>query len=75
MVVITSYSIHYTKLYDGYALGPQHLIQGLVRIHQYTVMSSPTIAQIAAVEALEDRDEAVGMMVEEYDRRRSYNFV
>lgn len=54
----------------GYALGPQHLIQGLVRIHQYTVMSSPTIAQIAAVDALEDRDEAVGMMVEEYDRRR-----
>lgn len=54
----------------GYALGPQELLQGLVRIHQYTVMSSPTIAQIASVEALEDRDEAVGMMVEEYDRRR-----
>ncbi|MAT43024.1 MAG: aromatic amino acid aminotransferase [Anaerolineaceae bacterium] len=54
----------------GYALGPKDLIQGLVRIHQYTVMSAPTIAQIAAVAALEDRDEAVGMMVEEYDRRR-----
>jgi len=54
----------------GYALGPSSLIQGLVRVHQFTVMSAPTMAQIAAVEALADRDEAVGMMVEEYDRRR-----
>jgi aminotransferase len=46
------------------------LIGGLVRIHQYTVMSAPTIAQMAAVEALSDVDEAVEMMVEEYDRRR-----
>lgn len=56
----------------GYALGPSSLIGGLVRIHQYTVMSSPTIAQIAAVEALADVDEAVQMMVEEYDRRRKF---
>lgn len=56
----------------GYALGPASLIGGLVRIHQYTVMSSPTIAQIAAVEALADVDEAVQMMVEEYDRRRKF---
>ncbi|MDX9849703.1 MAG: aminotransferase class I/II-fold pyridoxal phosphate-dependent enzyme [Anaerolineaceae bacterium] len=56
----------------GYALGPAALISGLVRIHQYTVMSSPTIAQIAAVEALADVDEAVQMMVEEYDRRRKF---
>jgi aminotransferase len=54
----------------GYVLGPVALISGLVRIHQYTVMSSPTIAQIAAMEALADVDEAVQMMVEEYDRRR-----
>ena len=56
----------------GYALGPASLVGGLVRIHQYTVMSSPTIAQIAAVEALADVDEAVQMMVEEYDRRRKF---
>lgn len=54
----------------GYACGPAHLIAGLVRIHQYTVMSSPTIAQIAAIEALRDVDEAVMSMREEYDRRR-----
>ncbi len=56
----------------GYALGPSSLMGGLVRIHQYTVMSSPTIAQIAAVDALADVDEAVQMMVEEYDRRRKF---
>jgi aminotransferase len=56
----------------GYALGPAEIIQGLVRVHQFTVMSSPTIAQIAAVEALADADEAVAMMVEEYDRRRKF---
>ncbi|OJX40584.1 MAG: aromatic amino acid aminotransferase [Chloroflexi bacterium 44-23] len=56
----------------GYALGPQNIIQGLVRVHQFTVMSSPTIAQIAAIEALADLDEAVAMMVEEYDRRRKF---
>lgn len=54
----------------GYACGPQHLMQGLLRVHQYTVMSAPTMSQIAALTALYDRDEAVQMMVEEYDRRR-----
>jgi len=54
----------------GYACGPQALMQGLLRVHQYTVMSAPTMSQIAALVALHDRDEAVQMMVEEYDRRR-----
>jgi len=54
----------------GYALAPAHLLKGMLRIHQYTVMSAPTIAQEAGIVALEDRDESVMMMVEEYDRRR-----
>ncbi|MHB0924142.1 MAG: pyridoxal phosphate-dependent aminotransferase [Bellilinea sp.] len=54
----------------GYALGPSHLLRGMLRIHQYTVMSAPTVAQEAGIVALEDRDESVMMMVEEYDRRR-----
>ena len=36
----------------GYACGPSDMIQGLVRIHQYTIMSAPTTAQDAAIEAL-----------------------
>lgn len=54
----------------GYACAPAHLLKGMLRIHQYTVMSAPTVAQEAAIVALEDRDESVMMMVEEYNRRR-----
>jgi len=56
----------------GYACAPTEILKGLVRVHQYTVMSAPTISQDAAVVAIADRDESVMAMVEEYDRRRSF---
>jgi aminotransferase len=54
----------------GFAAGPANLIRGLVRIHQYTIMSAPTIAQAAALEAITNGQEHVDMMREEYNRRR-----
>jgi aminotransferase len=54
----------------GYACGPADIIQGLVRIHQYTIMSAPTTAQDAALEALKNGNPYVEEMVTEYDRRR-----
>jgi aminotransferase len=54
----------------GYACGPEDIIQGLVRIHQYTIMSAPTTAQDAAIEALKVGEPYVQEMVTEYDRRR-----
>ena len=54
----------------GYACGPAEIIKGLVRIHQYTIMSAPTTAQDAALEALKNGDKYVEEMVAEYDRRR-----
>jgi aminotransferase len=54
----------------GFAAGPASLIKGLVRIHQYTIMSAPTIAQAAAVEALKSGGPYVAEMRAEYDRRR-----
>src|SRR5512132_2062934 len=54
----------------GYACGPADIIQGLVRIHQYTIMSAPTTAQDAALEALKSGNPYVEEMVTEYDRRR-----
>ena len=54
----------------GYACGPADIIQGLVRIHQYTIMSAPTTAQDAALEALKNGNPYVEEMVAEYDRRR-----
>jgi len=54
----------------GYACGPTDFIQGMVRIHQYTIMSAPTTAQDAAIEALKIGEPYVLEMVAEYDRRR-----
>ena len=54
----------------GYACGPSDIIQGLVRIHQYTIMSAPTTAQDAALVALQIGDPYVEEMRLEYDRRR-----
>jgi aminotransferase len=54
----------------GYACGPADIIKGMVRIHQYTIMSAPTIAQDAGLEALTNGEKYVQEMVAEYDRRR-----
>ena len=54
----------------GYACGPADIIQGLVRVHQYTIMSAPTTAQDAALVALKEGEPHVQEMVAEYDRRR-----
>jgi aminotransferase len=54
----------------GYAAAPAAILAELRKVHQYTIMSAPTMAQAAAVEALRSGEEHVAAMVEEYDRRR-----
>lgn len=54
----------------GFAAGPAELIQGLLRVHQYTIMSAPTMAQMASLEALKNGAKHVEEMRAEYDRRR-----
>lgn len=54
----------------GYALGPAELIAAMRKIHQYTIMSAPTVAQIAVAETLDQVEEEVERMRAEYDRRR-----
>ena len=54
----------------GYILAPSSLFEGLVKIHQYVMMSAPTPSQYAALEALRSGEEHVIEMREEYDRRR-----
>jgi aminotransferase len=54
----------------GFACGPVEIIKGLVRIHQYTIMSAPTMSQVAALEAIQHGHQFVLQMREEYDRRR-----
>jgi aminotransferase len=54
----------------GYACAPKDLIEGLVKVHQYQIMSAPTTAQDAALVALTVAEQDVQRMVGEYDRRR-----
>ncbi len=54
----------------GYACAPRDLIEGLVKVHQYQIMSAPTTAQDAALLALTAAEPDVQRMVGEYDRRR-----
>jgi aminotransferase len=54
----------------GYAAAPAEILSGMRKVHQYTIMSAPTTAQFAALEALRHGEEAVQEMRARYDRRR-----
>ena len=54
----------------GYAAGPPDLIAAMSKIHQHTMLSPSSMAQMAAIEALENGEPDVNQMVDEYDRRR-----
>jgi aminotransferase len=54
----------------GYALAPAEIIAAMTKIHQYTIMSAPTHAQVAAIEALKTGEKDVIEMVGDYNRRR-----
>lgn len=54
----------------GYTCARVDLTEAMMRVHQYIMMSAPTAAQYAALEALHNGEEDVRGMVAEYDRRR-----
>jgi aminotransferase len=54
----------------GYAAAPREIIAAMTKIHQYTIMSAPTPAQVAAIEALKTGEPDVVEMVEDYNQRR-----
>jgi len=55
----------------GYVCAPRDILEGIVKVHQYEIMSAPTTAQDAAVVALKGAEQDVERMVQEYDRRRT----
>jgi len=73
-VVFNGFSKAYamTGLRLGYAMGPTDLVDGMNRIHQYTMLSAPTTPQHAALEALRSCESDVEDMVGEYNRRRRF---
>lgn len=54
----------------GYACAPSDLVDAMKKIHQYAIMSAPTVAQEAALEALRHGDEARETMRASYQERR-----
>lgn len=71
-VVINGFSKSYamTGWRLGYALGPVEIIEQMTKLHQYGIMSAPTTAQYAAIEALRHGDRDIKKMRDEYDMRR-----
>ena len=56
----------------GYACGPEDVIDAMMKIHQYGIMSAPTLSQAAGVEAMNRGDGDVERMRREYRKRRDY---
>jgi len=54
----------------GYVTAPPDLLDAMRKLHQYLIMSAPTMGQVAAVEALLYGEDDVAAMRAEYDRRR-----
>jgi aminotransferase len=54
----------------AYTCARNELTEAMMKVHQYVMMSAPTPAQFAAIEALRSGEEDVRGMVSEYDRRR-----
>ena len=56
----------------GYVMGPKETMDQVKKIHQFVIMSAPTISQYAGIEALRNGDADIEKMKKEYDKRRKY---
>lgn len=71
-VVVNGFSKTYsmTGWRMGFAAGPKEIISQMTKLHQFAIMSAPTMSQYAAIEALENGDDDIEKMKDEYDMRR-----
>lgn len=56
----------------GYAAGPPDILAAMTKIHQYTIMCAPTMAQHGALEALRNGMDSVKDMRVSYRQRRNF---
>ncbi len=54
----------------GWLAAPEEITAAVRKVHQYAIMSAPTMSQYAGLEAIRFGEESVRSMVAEYDRRR-----
>ena len=57
-------------LAHGLRGGPKEIISPMTKLHQYGIMSAPTMSQYAAIEALKNGDDDIAEMRDQYDMRR-----
>ena len=71
-VIVSGFSKAYamTGWRLGYILGPAEILTQTTKLHQYGIMSSPTTAQYAAIEAMKNGDNDIKDMRSDYDIRR-----
>lgn len=71
-VVVSGFSKAYsmTGWRLGYSLAPTEITDMMTKLHQFAIMSAPTTAQYAAIEALKNGDRDIEKMRDEYDMRR-----
>ncbi len=55
----------------GFACAPPELTEAMMKVHQYCMMSAPTVSQKAGIEALENGAEDIRTMRESYRERRN----
>ncbi len=53
----------------GYVAAPSHVLEAMLKVHQYTIMCAGTTAQEAALEALRHGEDDVKAMHDDYERR------
>lgn len=56
----------------GFVAAPKDLAAAMLKIHQYTMMCAPTMAQYAAIEALQNGADDVEQMRKSYRQRRNF---
>ena len=73
-VVVSGFSKAYsmTGWRLGYLCGPKELIAAMTKLHQYSIMSAPTVSQYAAIQAMKGGDGDIDIMRAEYDARRKF---
>lgn len=71
-IVINGFSKAYamTGWRLGYTLANKYITKAMTKIHQYGIMSAPTAAQYAAIEAVKNGENSIAAMREQYDYRR-----
>lgn len=73
-IIINGFSKAYamTGWRMGYVLGPEDIVALMTKIHQFAIMCAPTTSQYGALEAANNCDADVEMMVRAYNQRRRF---